>query len=124
VRYAGIGCFFRDFALFNDRKVCKLFTDSYDPVHELDSNVDPCDQRQTFVEGYKMSLSQRDTDLIFRKRKIAGRNVLTSLERDARLLQGPETNVKRPVASSAAGKKKAAARFVVEKSTGLLRSGK
>ena len=72
-----------------------------------------------------MSLSQRDTDLIFRKRKIAGRSVLTSLERDARLLQGPEKVAKRPSASAAAGKaKKAPARFVVEKGTGLLRSGK
>lgn len=72
-----------------------------------------------------MSLSQRDTDLIFRKRKIAGRNVLTSLERDARLLQGPDKAAKRQGLKVAPGKaKKGTPRFKVEKSTGLLRSGK
>ena len=72
-----------------------------------------------------MSLSQRDTDLIFRKREITGRSVLTSLERDARLLQGPEKGVKRQSMKVADGNaNEGEARFIVEKSTGLLRSGK
>ncbi|MEP3342025.1 MAG: hypothetical protein ABJO09_06885 [Hyphomicrobiales bacterium] len=72
-----------------------------------------------------MSLSQRDTELIFRKRKIAGRSVLTSLERGARMLQGPDKSAKSKGVKAATGKAaKGTARFKVENSTGLLRSGK
>jgi len=75
-----------------------------------------------------MSLSQRDTKLLFRKRRITGKNVLTSLEDGASLLQGPDKKVARAkvVATTAKGKalpSKKSARFRVEKKSGLLRTG-
>lgn len=94
-------------------------------ISVLDLTPDLWDQPQNFSKGHPMSLSQRDTDLIFRKRKIAGQNVLTSLERDARLLQGPDKGAKRQgVNFTAENANKGVARFKVESSTGLLRSGK
>ncbi len=76
-----------------------------------------------------MSLSQRDTKLLFRKRRITGKNVLTSLEDGASLLQGPDKKAARAKVVAATTKSKVAAakkpaRFKVEKKTGLLRTGR
>ena len=75
-----------------------------------------------------MSLSQRDTDLIFRKRNITGQNVIASLMRNTRLHRKPEKDAGREAqgtkaAGSNTNEGKGTARFAIERCTGLLRSG-
>ena len=75
-----------------------------------------------------MSLSQRDTDLIFRKRKITGQNAITSLKRNTQLRRKSEECTGRRAQGTKAtdnntNEGKGIARFAVEMSTGLLRSG-
>ena len=73
-----------------------------------------------------MSLSQRDTDLIFRKREITGRNALTPPKQNMRLPGETENDAEHKdtrATNSNTNENRNVARLVIEESTGLLRTG-